>query len=144
MFCPYCKSSKSKVVDKRNSDGDKVIRRRRECLKCKERFTTYEKAMLDLMVQKRNGKAERFDPQKLRCGIMKACEKRPVGVKTIDKIVSGIESDLRALHKPEIRSVLIGDMVMERLKKLDKVAFVRFASYYRQFKDIQTFKKALG
>ena len=144
MFCPYCRSSKTKVIDKRSSENNKAIRRRRECLACKERFTTYEKAILDLMVLKKDGKREFFDRDKLKSGIMKACEKRPVGLRVIERLVNEIETELRSLHNPEIRSRVIGDMVMERLKKVDKVAYVRFASYYKQFSDISSFKKSLG
>jgi transcriptional repressor NrdR len=133
MLCPYCKSSKTKVVDKRSSDKNVSIRRRRECIKCKNRFTTYERAFLDMTIVKNNGKRESFDREKLKCGVMKACEKRPVSIRTIDRIVNEIEKDLRT----------IGDLVMERLKKIDTVAFVRFASYYKDFKNIQGFKKSL-
>jgi transcriptional repressor NrdR len=143
MFCPYCKTSKTKVIDKRNTEENKAIRRRRICLKCNERFTTYERAVLDLIVIKRNGKRERFDINKLRTGIIKACEKRPVGLRVIERLVNEIEAELRKLHTPEIKSRIIGDLVIERLKKLDKVAYVRFASYYKQFNDITTFKKSL-
>lgn len=144
MLCPYCRSSKTKVIDKRSSEDNKAIRRRRECLVCKERFTTYEKAILDLIVLKKDGKREFFDRDKLRTGIMKACEKRPVGLRLIERMVNDIENELRNLHKTEIRSRMIGDIVMERLKKVDKVAYVRFASYYKQFSDIASFKKSLG
>ena len=143
MLCPYCKSPKTRVIDKRNTEKDKIIRRRRTCLKCKERFTTYERAYLDLIVIKRNGKRERFDISKLRVGIMKACEKRPVSLRTIKRIVNEIESELRKIHKQEIKSKVIGDVVMEKLKSLDAVAYVRFASYYKHFSNIRTFKKAL-
>lgn len=143
MFCPYCKSPKIRVIDKRNTDGNKAIRRRRICLKCNERFTTYERAVLNLIVIKRNGKRERFDINKLKTGIMKACEKRPVGLRTIKRLVKEIETELRNLHSPEIKSKIIGDIVMKRLKKIDKVAYVRFASYYKHFRDIRTFKKSL-
>ena len=143
MFCPYCRSSKTKVIDKRGSEDNKAIRRRRECLGCKERFTTYEKAILDLMVLKKDGKREFFDRDKLKSGIMKACEKRPVGLRIIERLVNEIEAELRSLHNPEIRSRVIGDMIMKRLKKVDKVAYVRFASYYKQFSDIASFKKSL-
>jgi len=144
MLCPYCRSSKTKVIDKRSSEDNKVIRRRRECRSCKERFTTYERAILDLIVLKKDGKRECFDREKLRNGIMKACEKRPVGLRVIERLVNEIETELRNLHKPEIKSLVIGDIVMERLKKVDKVAYVRFASYYKHFNDIASFKKSLG
>ncbi len=143
MLCPHCNSSRTKVIDKRNTEENKIIRRRRECKKCKNRFTTYERAHLDLIVLKKGGKRERFDREKLKIGIKKACEKRPVSIRKIERIVNEVEAELRKLHKTEIKSRIIGDLVMKRLKKVDKVAFVRFASYYKRFNDIQTFKKAL-
>jgi transcriptional repressor NrdR len=144
MFCPYCKSSKTKVVDKRASDENTTIRRRRECLKCKDRFTTYERAVLDMVVLKSNGSKEAFDRNKLRRGITKSCEKRPVSLREIERMVDDIESGLRQMHQAEIKSRTIGDLVMEKLKKLDAVAYVRFASYYNDFKNVQSFKKSLG
>jgi len=143
MLCPYCKSSKSKVIDKRNTEENKIIRRRRECLKCKKRFTTYERAILDLIIIKKGGKRERFDREKLKTGIMKACEKRPVSLRKIERVVNEVEAELRKLHKTEIKSRIIGDFVMKKLKIIDKVAFVRFASYYKHFNDIPSFKKSL-
>jgi transcriptional repressor NrdR len=143
MLCPHCDSSKTKVTDKRSSEDNKAIRRRRECLGCKKRFTTYERAVLDLMVLKKDGKREYFDREKLKNGLMKACEKRPVGLRVIEKLVDEIEAEIQNMHKAEIKSIVIGDLVMEKLKKVDKVAFVRFASYYRDFKNIETFKKSL-
>jgi transcriptional repressor NrdR len=143
MLCPHCRSSKTKVIDKRGSEDNKAIRRRRECLSCKNRFTTYERAVLDLTVLKKDGKRECFDRNKLKNGIMKACEKRPVGLRLIEKIVCEIEAELRNMHETEIKSRTIGDIVMERLKKVDKVAFVRFASYYKDFNNIQSFKNSL-
>ena len=144
MFCPYCKSSKTKVVDKRASDENTTIRRRRECLRCKDRFTTYERAVLDMVVLKSDGRKEAFDRNKLRRGITKSCEKRPVSLREIERMVDEIESGLRQMHQAEIKSRTIGDMVMEKLKKLDAVAYVRFASYYNDFKNVQSFKKSLG
>jgi len=143
MLCTYCKRHKTRVIDKRNTEENKTIRRRRLCLKCNERFTTYERARLDLIVIKRNGKRERFDINKLRRGIVKACEKRPVSLRTIERLVKEIETEVKNFHILEIKSSIIGDLIMKKLKKLDKVAFVRFASYYKQFKDIQSFKKSL-
>jgi len=143
MFCPHCKSSKTKVTDKRSSEDNKAIRRRRECLGCKKRFTTYERAVLDLMVLKKDGKRESFDRDKIKNGIMKACEKRPVGIRVIERLVDEIEAEIQNMHKTEIKSIAIGDLVMERLKKVDKVAYVRFASYYRDFNNIGAFKKSL-
>jgi transcriptional repressor NrdR len=144
MFCPYCKSSKTKVIDKRASDENTTIRRRRECLKCKDRFTTYERAVLDMIVLKSNGSKEAFDRNKLRRGITKSCEKRPVSLREIERLVNEIESSLRQMNQAEIKSRTIGDLVMEKLKKLDQVAYVRFASYYKDFKNVQSFKKSLG
>jgi transcriptional repressor NrdR len=144
MFCPYCKSPKTKVIDKRASDENTTIRRRRECIKCKDRFTTYERAFLDMVVLKSNGKKEAFECNKLRRGITKSCEKRPVSLREIDRMVNEIEFELRQMHQVEIKSRTIGDLVMEKLKKLDTVAFVRFASYYKDFKNISSFKKSLG
>jgi transcriptional repressor NrdR len=143
MLCPHCNSSKTKVTDKRSSEDNKAIRRRRECLGCKKRFTTYERAVLDLMVLKKDGKREYFDREKLKNGIMKACEKRPVGLRVIERLVDEIEAEIQNMHKTEIKSIVIGDLVMEKLKKVDKVAYVRFASYYRDFNNIETFKKSL-
>jgi len=143
MLCPNCKSFKTKVIDKRNTGENKIIRRRRECKKCKNRFTTYERALLDLIVIKKGGKRERFDREKLKTGVIKACEKRPVGLRKIERLVNEVEAELRKIHKNEIKSRIIGDLVMKRLKKLDKVAFVRFASYYKNFNDVQSFKKVL-
>ncbi|NIO44090.1 MAG: transcriptional repressor NrdR [Candidatus Aenigmarchaeota archaeon] len=143
MLCPHCKKSKSRVIDKRDTEEDKIIRRRRQCLKCKNRFTTYERAILDLIIIKKGGKRERFDREKLKTGIMKACEKRPVSLRKIERIVNEVEAGLRKLHKTEIKSRVIGDLVMKKLKMTDKVAFVRFASYYKHFNDVPSFKKSL-
>ena len=143
MLCPHCNSSKTKVTDKRGSEDNKAIRRRRECLSCKKRFTTYERAVLDLMVLKKDGKREYFDREKLKNGIMKACEKRPVGLRVIERLVDEIEAEIQNMHKTEIKSIVIGDLVMEKLKKVDKVAYVRFASYYKDFNNIEAFKKSL-
>jgi transcriptional repressor NrdR len=143
MLCPYCRSDKLKVVDKRESD-DKSIRRRRECLKCKKRFTTYERIeAVPLIVIKRDKRREPFDRDKLRTGIMKACWKRPISQEKIEKIVDEIETELRNADKTEIRSRDIGELVMNKLKDLDEVAYIRFASVYRRFKDIQSFEREL-
>jgi len=112
-------------------------------LGCQKRFTTYERAILDLIVLKKDGKREYFDREKLKNGIMKACEKRPVGLRVIERLVNEIEVGLQNMHKSEIKSIIIGDLVMEKLKKVDKVAWVRFASYYRDFSNVETFKKSL-
>ncbi len=137
MKCIFC-SSDTKVTDKRES-GD-VTRRRRECLKCKKRFTTYEKAEIkEIIVVKKDGRREAFSKDKIKAGIMRACEKRPVSIEKIDKIVDNIEEKLRGRGK-EVKSELIGKMVMNKLKKLDNIAYIRFASVYMNFQDIRDFK----
>jgi transcriptional repressor NrdR len=140
MKCIYC-SSDTKVTDKRHSpDG---VRRRRECLKCKKRFTTYEKVeKKEIIVVKKDGRREKYNREKLKTGIMKACEKRPVSLEKINKIIDEIEEKLRKNTK-EVKTEEIGKMVMIKLKKLDKVAYIRFASVYRDFKDISDFKKEI-
>lgn len=144
MKCPYCQSSDTKVVDKRETEDELVTRRRRECLKCEKRFTTYERVDLaDLMIIKKNGSREPFSREKLLGGIKKACEKRPVAQEKIDEVVSIIEAKLRNTEKPEIESTKVGELVMKELKKLDKVAYIRFASVYREFEDIQSFEKEI-
>lgn len=144
MRCPYCGSEDLKVLDKRTSD-EKSIWRRRECLKCGKRFTTYERVgSVDLIVIKKDGKRrERFDRSKLKSGILKACEKRPVTNEAIEKIVDEIEAELRGEDSIEIPSRKIGELVMKKLKKLDKVAYIRFASVYREFEDIESFQNEL-
>ncbi len=134
-------NSELKVIDKRESD-EKSIRRRRECLKCGKRFTTYERIeSADLVVVKKDGRRERFDRNKLKSGILKACEKRPVTNETMEKIIDEIESDLRNQDDVEIPSKRIGQLVMRKLKKLDKIAYIRFASVYRDFQDVESFEK---
>lgn len=140
MRCVYC-GNKTKVINKRNIDSG--VRRRRECLKCKRRFTTYEKAEVDLIVIKKDGRREKFDREKLKRGILKACEKRPVSIEKIDKMIAEIEEEIRKSKKKEIKSKIIGELVMKKLKKLDKVAYIRFASVYREFKDIDDFNKEI-
>lgn len=142
MRCPYC-SNETKVVDTRESNED-TIRRRRECLKCKKRFTTYERIeTIELIVVKKDGRREPFDRNKLKTGIMKACEKRPITIDTIERIVEDIDTELRRQDTTEIPSKLIGQLVMKKLYKIDKVAYIRFASVYREFKDIKSFEKEL-
>mgnify|MGYP001576326537 CR=1 FL=1 len=139
MQCPYCNYKESKVVDSRHTDR-KSIRRRRECESCKKRFTTYEKIeMTPVMVVKKDNNREYFDREKLKNGILKSCEKRPVSVEQIDDIVYYIENEINKLYISEIETGEIGEMVMDKLKEVDEVAYVRFASVYRQFKDINTF-----
>jgi len=142
MRCPYCSSQKIKVIDKRVSD-ENTIRRRRECLKCKKRFTTYERTETDLIVIKKKKRRERFDRNKIRTSIIKACEKRPISLRTIEKLTKQIETEVKSLSTPEIRSNIIGDLVIEKLKAIDEVAYVRFASYYKHFQDIESFKREL-
>ena len=140
MKCPYCEFEESKVVDSRPTDEGEAIRRRRECLQCGKRFTTYEKVeTTPLMVIKKDGSRQMFDSQKLLNGIMRACEKRPVATKDMERIVADIESTMQNQLQREISSEEIGEMVMARLKNVDEVAYVRFASVYRQFKDVSTF-----
>ncbi len=140
MKCPYCEFEESKVVDSRPTDEGEAIRRRRECLKCGKRFTTYEKIEnIPLMVVKKDGSRQMFDSQKLLNGIMRACEKRPVPTSEMEKIVVDIEAAMQNELQREVSTETIGEMVMEKLKELDEVAYVRFASVYRQFKDINTF-----
>ena len=140
MKCPYCEFEESKVVDSRPTDEGEAIRRRRECLQCGKRFTTYEKVeTTPLMVVKKDGSRQMFDSQKLLNGIMRACEKRPVATKDMERIVADIESTMQNQLQREISSEEIGEMVMARLKNVDEVAYVRFASVYRQFKDVSTF-----
>ena len=140
MRCPRCGHGDNRVVDSRaGRDGD-VIRRRRECLSCRERFTTYERIEEELpLVVKRDGRREPFDRQKIITGILKACEKRPVSFPTIEKVVDSLQAGFQASGEKEISSVQIGERVMAELLKLDDVAYVRFASVYRQFKDISQF-----
>ncbi len=140
MKCPYCEYAESKVIDSRPTDESESIRRRRECLSCGKRFTTYEKVeSIPLMVVKKDGSRQMFDGQKLLTGIMRACEKRPVSVDDMERIVDSIENSMQNMLEREIKSEQLGEMVMDKLKDLDEVAYVRFASVYRQFKDINTF-----
>ncbi len=144
MRCPFCDHSESKVIDSRESKNGFCIRRRRECLSCERRFTTYEKIEeIPYMVVKKDGKRQRFDSQKLLQGLLKACEKRPVPVSKLEEIVEEIEAKLQDRPEKEIATSEIGQFVMEKLKVLDKVAYVRFASVYREFKDVLEFKKEL-
>ena len=145
MKCPYCGHLESKVVDSRPSDEVASIRRRRECLECHRRFTTYETMeSLPLMVVKKDGSRQSFDKSKLLNGMIRACEKRPVSFNTLESIANEIEQTLQNEMDREIPSARIGELVMDRLKKVDEVAYVRFASVYRQFKDISTFMAELN
>lgn len=145
MHCLKCGCEESKVVDSRSIEEGNAIRRRRECLNCKNRFTTYEKIeVTPIMVIKKNGLRQQFDRNKIINGMIRACEKRPVSIEEIEKTVDEIEIEINNSLKREIEASYIGDMVIERLKKLDEIAYVRFASVYRQFKDINEFKKELN
>ena len=145
MRCPYCANPESKVVDSRPSDEGNSIRRRRECLVCHKRFTTYETVeCLPLVVIKRDGSRQSFDKSKLLNGMIRACEKRPVPFQTLESIANEIEQTLQNQMDREVTSTRIGELVMERLKQVDEVAYVRFASVYRQFKDISTFMSELN
>ena len=145
MRCPYCSFSESKVIDSRPAEEGTTIRRRRECLSCGKRFTTYEiMERLPLLVIKRDGSRQSFDRMKIINGMVKACEKRPVPVDEIERVADEIEQELQSSLEREVSSVQIGEMIMDRLKDLDQVAYVRFASVYRQFKDINTFLEELN
>ncbi len=144
MNCPHCGYAEDKVVDSRATAENSAIRRRRECLKCGQRFTTYEYIEdLSLMVIKRDGSRQVFDRKKVLAGIMKACEKRPISLDKMEEIVTSIERAIQRKSDREVSSRLIGELVMEKLKLLDDVAYVRFASVYRQFQDVNEFMKAL-
>ena len=144
MKCPYCSHLKDRVLDSRLSNENRSVRRRRECMKCKRRFTTYESVEeISMMVQKRDGRREAFDRNKIISGILKACEKRPVSLQKVEDLVDKVERELYKGYDKEIKSQVIGELVMERLHKIDEVAYVRFASVYRQFKDINQFMAEL-
>ncbi|RPJ58519.1 MAG: transcriptional repressor NrdR [Acidobacteria bacterium] len=144
MKCPYCGHLGDKVVDSRESKEGEVIRRRRECLECGRRFTSYERIdEIPYMVVKKDGSRERFERQKLIAGLLKACEKRPVSVAALEKVADRIEATLQERPEKEIATAEIGQLVMAALKELDEVAYVRFASVYRNFRDISEFRKQL-
>ena len=144
MKCPFCGYTESKVIDSRPAEEGATIRRRRECLACQKRFTTYEIIeRLPLVVVKRDGSRQTFDRVKLINGMVRACEKRPVSLSQLESIADDIEQELRGKLESEVHSDKIGEMVMDRLKDLDEVAYVRFASVYRSFKDINTFMEEL-
>ena len=144
MKCPFCFYEETKVVDKRETEDFDVTRRRRQCLKCKKRFTTYERVEdLGLIIVKKDGRRESFDPEKIKRGILKACEKRPVSCEQVDDIVNKVEAELRKLKSKEVASSVIGEKIVSKLKKLDKIAYIRFASVYRSFADVTDFEKEL-
>ena len=145
MKCPFCGHPESKVIDSRPADENASIRRRRECLACGKRFTTYETVeSLPIVVIKKDGSRQSFDRQKVLRGMIRACEKRPVSLAELERIVDEIEQELQNSMEREIRTADIGEKVMERLRSVDQVAYVRFASVYRQFKDIDTFMAELN
>jgi transcriptional repressor NrdR len=142
--CPFCGFNEDKVIDSRSSNEDRSVRRRRECIKCKRRFTTYEYIEeIPLMVIKKDGRREAFDRNKIISGILKACEKRPVSMEKVEAVVDRVEKELQKSFDKEVKAQEVGELVMEHLHKLDEVAYVRFASVYRQFKDINHFMKEL-
>ena len=144
MICPYCSNKESAVLESRDSEDGNVIRRRRECSKCKKRFTTYERIEnLDLKVIKKDGKKESFEREKIKNGIQKACEKRPVEEEQIERIIDDIEMRFVNRKSTEISSSDVGRMVLTRLKKIDKVAYIRFASVFLEFGSVAEFKKEI-
>ena len=144
MKCPFCLYYESKVVDSRPTEEGQAIRRRRECIKCSKRFTTYEKIEeIPLIVVKKDGNRQAYDRNKLLNGIIKSCEKRPVSINTIEKMVDEIEKTLSNSLEREVTSVELGEMIMNKLKDIDEVSYVRFASVYRQFKDLNSFMDEL-
>ena len=145
MKCPYCSFEESKVIDSRSADDGERIRRRRECLGCGKRFTTHEIIeTVPIIVVKRDKSREVFDRNKLTAGILRACEKRPVSIQQIETMVNTIESKIQSALEREITTAQIGELAMEEIKKVDEVSYVRFASVYRQFKDINTFMEELN
>ncbi len=144
MRCPYCSHARDRVVDSRSANENRSVRRRRECLKCRRRFTTYESLEeVPIMVVKRDGRREAFDRNKIATGILKACEKRTVSMKQVEAVVDRIEKEIHKNADREVDASLIGEMVMRELHKVDEVAYIRFASVYRQFKDIGEFMTEL-
>jgi transcriptional repressor NrdR len=144
MKCAFCKKDNDRVIDSRSAEEGSVVRRRRECLACGRRFTTYEKVEAPaLYVIKKDGRREQFDREKVKKGLVVACKKRPVPLQKIEEIVARLEQELVDKHDREVRSSVVGDVVMRELRKLDHVAYVRFASVYRAFKDITEFIREL-
>ncbi len=140
MRCPYCGHLQDRVIDSRAANENRSVRRRRECLKCRRRFTTYESIEeISMMVVKRDGRRESFDRNKVISGILKACEKRPVSLQQVEDVVDRVERELQKKYEKEIPVQAVGELVMEKIHKLDEVAYVRFASVYRSFKDINQF-----
>jgi transcriptional repressor NrdR len=144
MHCPFCRAADTRVLDSRDSAEGTIIRRRRECESCKRRFTTYERVEeLNPLVVKKDGRREAFDREKLIAGLKKACEKRPVSVEQVESLVQHVERKVQETGEKEVSSTTVGELVMERLRTLDEVAYVRFASVYRSFRDIAEFMTEL-
>ncbi len=144
MMCPFCQFKEDKVIDSRESKEGDVIRRRRQCLKCERRFTTYERSdEIPFMVIKKDGRREKFDRQKVLNGLLKACEKRPIGMAKLAEIVDHIESQIVESADRELSTTEIGELLMKQLQQLDKIAYVRFASVYRDFQDVEAFLSEL-
>lgn len=144
MNCPFCNNTETRVVDSRETNDGKITRRRRECLKCSARFSTYEEVeLLRLAVVKKDGSRVEYDKLKIEAGIRKALEKRPVGEERIGKLMGDIEYEIRSLEKPEVSTKEIGKIVLKKMRELDEVAYVRFASVYKSFGSVESFKKEL-
>jgi transcriptional repressor NrdR len=144
MKCPYCNHEETQVKDTRDTENLEATRRRRECMKCEKRFTTYERVEeADIIIVKKGGRRERFQRQKVLNGIIEACEKRQIPLEKIEKVVDDVESDLRKRDSVEVESKIVGEIVMRKLKSLDKVAYIRFASVYREFEDLDRFTEEL-
>ena len=145
MKCPFCTSIETRVVDKRGSEKDISIRRRRECLRCEKRFTTYERfENSPLRIIKKDGTRQEFDKSKVLKGLIRACEKRPVTQDMLDQLIMDLEADLRNIGEGEASTKMIGELLMKRLKKLDKVSYIRFASVYREFADVEDFNREVN
>ena len=145
MKCPYCNEQDTKVIDSRPADDNSSIRRRRQCERCGKRFTTYEKLeTMPLMVIKKDRSREVFDRSKIETGILHSCHKRPVSTQQIDAVIDEIETEIFSREEKEIETSQIGELVMRKLKEVDEVAYVRFASVYREFKDVSTFMEEIG
>lgn len=145
MKCPYCNEADTKVIDSRPADDNSSIRRRRQCGQCGKRFTTYEKLeTMPLMVIKKDSSRETYDRSKIEAGVIHSCHKRPVSTQQINAMIDEIENQIFNMEEKEVETSIIGELVMNRLKQLDEVAYVRFASVYREFKDVNTFMEELG
>ncbi len=145
MKCPYCNEEDTKVIDSRPAEDNSAIRRRRQCISCGKRFTTYEKLeTMPLMVVKKDGTREAYDRSKIEAGILRACHKRPVSRQQVDTLIEELEAKIFNLEEKEIDTSVIGELVINKLKELDEVAYVRFASVYREFKDVNTFIEEIG